>query len=169
MEITYIGNNEIKIKGKHASIGINPHDKSVEINGAIPLGNPKDIKVPDGVITIDGPGEYEVGGIKISGLRAGSETVYYLLVDEVLILIGTLKSLESAHAKLTEAQIVLAQVTDTTNASFITGFTPNVVLFYGENAEETSKLLAKDGSQKMAKYQVTADKLPVEMTTIVLN
>lgn len=169
MEIAKVGALSLKIRGKNATLGINPTDKSMEVNAVLLLGKHAGIKLSDGAVLIDGPGEYEVGGIKISGITAGTETVYSLIVDDVSIIIGNLSVLSKAQTKLQEANIVLVQAETVLDATFITGFTPSVVLFYGEKASDTIKTFEKEGIQELTKFQTTADKLPLEMVTVLLQ
>jgi len=170
MEVAVADSNSLRIKGKHASVGVNPKDKSASINAAIILGSPTGIKIPDGVVSIQGPGEYEVNGIKISGLQSENDTVYTAVVDDIIILVGLVQSLAKVQTKLQDAHIVLAYVTeDIVDASFITGFTPNAVLFYGEKAQSAISTFEKEGVVKQSKFVTTLEKLPQEMVTVLLQ
>ena len=63
MEITLQSTTSLRIKGKHASVFINPQDKTANYNAAILIGNPlkSSLKIREDVVVIDGPGEYEAG------------------------------------------------------------------------------------------------------------
>ncbi len=72
MDISIIGNQSIKLKGKQATFIVDPTkempktaaDAIILLNG---LENMDISRVTDSRITIQGAGGYEVGGVKISG------------------------------------------------------------------------------------------------------
>lgn len=178
MEIALLSPDSIRIKGKTSSIVINPQNKSVPLQAAILIGVQQGKNfVSDEGITIDGPGEYEVGGIKISGTRgkeasldsARQEVVYSMTVDGVAVAIGTLTALSAAQQKIKEHNIVVALSLSSMEASFITSIAVNSVLFYGTTASEVVSNFAKEGVKEMSKYTTTLDKLPQEMETILLK
>lgn len=171
MEIALLHTNSIKVKGKLGSFVVNPNGKVTGINGIINLTNtPLDkTKIEEGVVILKGPGEYEVAGVKISGMRNSTETVYTLTVDNVSVLVGRGEVIAKDHQKLREHNIVVILADTVVDSSFITALAPNVVLFYGDKAEESIKQLAKEGYKKEVKYQTTADKLPQEMEEVLLQ
>jgi len=176
MEIALLSSDSIRIKGKHSSIVINPQNKSIPLQAAILIGvqQGKNFESSEG-ITIDGPGEYEVGGIKISGTRgkdvrseAGYEVVYSMTVDGVTIAIGTLTGLHSAQQKMKEHNIAVILAIDETEAAFVTSMAVNAVLFYGPQAKKAVSGFAKENVKEVNKYQVTLEKLPQELETVLL-
>ncbi len=170
MEVTVQGKVSLKIKGKHASIQVNPIDKSGGYNAAILIANPpkSSLKLLDEIVVIDGPGEYEAGGIKISGIRADGVTAYSLSVDGVEVLLGDVKTLEKLHPKLKEHTIAIVYTPEEANVSFATALASSALLFYGEKSNAVIDTLAKDEKKVLPKYQITAEKLPLEMETILL-
>lgn len=170
MEVTVQGTNSLKIRGKYASIQVNPTDKSNAYNAAILLSNPakSSLKIDDEIVVIDGPGEYEAGGIKISGIRSEGVTAYSLLVDGVEVLLGDLKTLEKLHQKVKEHTIALVYTPEEANVSFATSLASSALLFYGEKSSIVIDSLAKDEKKVLPKYQITAEKLPLEMETVLL-
>ena len=169
MEVAILGGQYIKIRGKHATIAINPDDKTSIYEAAIMLGNQTGVKINDDAVVIDGPGEYEIGGIKISGIRSNGETVYSLAVDGVVTVLGSLDALSKVQTKLQDSHVVLVKVSDIIDASFVTSLAPNVLMFYGEKADEAVKTIEKEGIITANKYQVSYDKLPSEMLTVLLQ
>ncbi len=169
MEITTLPKGALKIKGKHATLAINPQDRST-YNGIIALGkSPEEISNQEDTVIINGPGEYEVGGIKITGLRNEGDTIYSFIVDRVEILLGQLKSLEKMQHKLKEHNVVVAIADSVVNPEFATSLASNVLIFSGEKAQEIINNFGKDSLQTMPKYTTTVDKLPQEMQTILLQ
>lgn len=170
MEISLLSLDSIRIKGKSSSIVVNPQNKTVALQAAILIGTQQGKAfISDEGITIDGPGEYEIGGIKISGTRIKDETVYSMTVDGVAVAIGTLTALSGAQQKIKEHNIVIALSLSDMEASFITSIAVNGVLFYGPHAKSVVSAFAKEGVKTQPKYQATLEKLPQEMETVLLQ
>ncbi|HUQ85477.1 MAG TPA: hypothetical protein VM077_04085 [Candidatus Limnocylindrales bacterium] len=169
MEIALLPNNSLKIKGKNATILVDPKDKT-EANAALIFsGNSKEANTNNVEVVIDGPGEFETGGIKITGQRFEDEMLYSLSVDSVSILIGKSAVLEKAHQKLKEANILVVKCEEVSEASSLTSLVTNVVIFYGENASEMGKTFGQENVKHLSKYASTIDKLPAEVETIILE
>jgi hypothetical protein len=169
MEIALLPKDSLKIKGKHATFIVDSMDKSI-CEGVIVLNKTQDqLSIQDGVVVIDGPGEYEIGGVKISGIRSEGEVVYNLNVEGVEILLGRLSSLEKQQHKLKEQDIVVAYVDSMTNASFVTSLASSVVIFYGEQAKAQVEKFGKGNVLTVQKYSGIAGKLPQEVETVILE
>jgi L-ascorbate metabolism protein UlaG (beta-lactamase superfamily) len=100
MEIQYFGGNCVKITTKKASIVIDDNLKEL---GASSIAKPTDIQLfttrlnnspPESRLSVDGPGEYEVANVSISGIAARAHideektknaTVYKVVVDDIRI------------------------------------------------------------------------------------
>lgn len=172
MEIQLLPKNSLRVKGKQAAIGVNAAAKNNQWNAILLIGDqattPASI-ADDGTLIINGPGEYEVKGLKISGVRNKSETVYSLTVDGVDCMVGTINALSESQQRLKEHNIVVVASYKNLDASFITNFAANAVLFFGDNAHEVVNAFAKENVKTLPKYQTTADKLPAEMETVLLQ
>lgn len=170
MEITVTSPTSLKLKGKHASLFINPNDKSSQVNAAILVGNPskQDIKIQDDVVIINGPGEYEAGGIKVTGTQCDKSTVYSIVIDGVDIALGEITALDKLHQKMKEHHIVLIHSNEVHSASFATTVATHAIAFFGTNARELIDSLAKENKKEVSKYQISAEKLPSETETILL-
>lgn len=171
MEITLLNETGLRIKGKQASLYINPSAKTSGADGIIMLNGllPDKSKIDQDQPVIKGPGEYELGGMKITGFKSGNETVYSLNVDRIEILLANGQNLEKDYAKIKEHNIVILYIDSTFDLSFITSLATNSLILFGEKAEESIVALAKDGYRKESKYSVTYDKLPQEMEEILLQ
>jgi len=167
MEISVQDTNSLKIRGKHAAVYINPHDKTANYNMAILIGNPSksSLKIKDDIVIINGPGEYEAGGIKVSGIKSENGTVYSLTLDNI----GDLEGLEKIHQKLKEHHVAVVHAGAVGNTSFATSLGMNALLYFGEKAKESIDTLAKDEKKELAKYTISSDKLPTEPETILLT
>jgi hypothetical protein len=171
MEIAALTNTSLRLKGKQATLVINPTAKITGYSGAlyIPSVSYTEISVEKDCVLFDGAGEYEVGGVKVSGITSGTETIYTISLDGIQILVGTITALERSHAKIGEQHIVIVIANTEIDPSFVTSFAPKVVFFTGDFAENVAKKTAKENIRKEAKYQSTLDKLPAEMEEIILQ
>lgn len=128
MDIYWYGQASFKLKGRQASIILDPFDPN--FTG---LKSPHDLEadvylsthshqdhnfIPQGVMSFSGPGEYEVKGVIITGIpsfhdeSAGKErginTIFHILIDELNIVhLGDL-----GQSKLTEEQLQTIGQTD---------------------------------------------------------
>jgi hypothetical protein len=170
MEISLGSPTFVKIRGKRSAIAINPTDKTVVYNAALLINNPSEssLKIHPDAVIIDGPGEYEVGGIKVTGIKNDADVVYTINVDQCDILIGNLKSIEKVHTKLKDHHMILVHADEASDPAFLTSLSPNAVLVYGTQAESVLKSFGKDSTAKTNKYTTTVDKLPQEMETYLL-
>lgn len=166
MEVSILSKDSIKIKGKQAVFLVDP-EKIAGANAAIFLTPEAADASDDTTVVIDSPGEFEIGGVKISGMRAGSDVVYSLSVDGVDMLIGKATSLEKVQHKVTEHALLLLHA-DNASAAFATGLVTSVLMSYGPSGKELAGSFGKENTETMNKYSVTKDKLPQEMQTIVL-
>lgn len=171
MEVALVSNNSIRLKGKQGTFIINPSGKVAGANGVILLGNHAiaSENYIDETVYIKGPGEYEIAGVKLSGLRNSLDTVFSIRMDNIEILVGRAESLEKDSSKLKEHNIVILYADTKVDPSFVTTLTTNVVMMYGEHAEETIKIFAKEAFKQETKYQTTAEKLSTEMEEILLQ
>ncbi len=169
MEIALLPKTALRIKGKNAAIIINPHDKAA-YNAAIFFDTPlEEISLEGDTVVINRPGEYEIGGMKIKGVKNESDTLYTVSVDGVEVLLGKINSLDKMQHKLKEHTIVVAYCDAVVSGSFLTSLATNVVVFYGEKSAEIVQAFAKENIKQMAKYAVTRDKLPGEVETVLLS
>ena len=180
MEIALLAKNSLKIKGKHTSFVVDPPTFAEASNFAKAAsdksaGKQEKLEYKGGMrihtdaVVIDGPGEYEIGGVKISGTRSEGEVLYNLNVEGVEILLGKLSALEKQQHKLKEQDIVVAYVDSMTNASFVTSLASSVVIYYGEQASELVAKFGKGNVVTMQKYSGLAGKLPQEVETVILQ
>lgn len=166
MEIALVEGG-IKLKGKAASISINSSKDLSSYQAFLSLMKLE--KLPKGeILMIDGAGEYEISGIKISGVGSDQEVVYTLTIDSVIVTVGTLTALEKLHSKLPEAHVVVVDAVSDGNPAFVSAISTNAVIFTGMFGKTVAEKVAKTGLQEMNKYQIAADKLPTEMQTILL-
>ena len=170
MEITLLPQQGLKLKGKKVTFGIDVKDAITNFN-AVLLTIPDESVAPllENTVVLMGAGDYEVSGVKITGIRGGEEVVYSVSVEGLEIIIGTTEALEKAKHKIKEHHVAIISVSHDIDSAFATGLATNAVIFYGEKAAEVVEHFAKEGVKKESKYQVIVDKLPTEMETVLLQ
>lgn len=174
MDVTLLNENTLKIKGKNASIIINPSTSTLKTEADAIILLKSDLsfnpdKIEGSRITIKGPGEYEISGVKISTTKVEGDQVVRIDVDNVKVLVGSGVSIEKIHDKIEESQVVVINSDDEFNHSILTSLEPNVILIYGAKKADVAKSLGKDEVISASKYSTSSDKLPAEMEVILLG
>jgi len=179
MDIAILGGNALKIRSKHASFVVDPVKTMSKVNAdAILLLGNIDIdtsRVLDKRIIIDGPGEYEVGGVKISGIKigppgrdAGHGIIYSLFLDSLRIILGKVSDISRIEDTTSSCQIALL-LADSDLKSIVAKLEPKIIVLYGEKKMEGAKLLGKADIQPVQKFTTTKDKLSEEIEVVVLG
>ncbi|HSW89200.1 MAG TPA: hypothetical protein VLG12_08605 [Candidatus Saccharimonadales bacterium] len=175
MEITTLSEAEVKVKGKQATFAINPVTSKSKITASAALfferlTAPLDTKhFEEEPLVIQGPGEYEVGGIKFSGNRVGESFTYRITVDGLDILSAKTSSLSKSKESATEYDILLLESDNLADQSVITALNASVVIFYGEKKEENAKAMGREEGSAVSKVSVTREKLPTETQILTLQ
>jgi hypothetical protein len=115
MEIKYFGYSFFRFKGKEMVLCTDPFDSSLglkvppQASDIVLFSSPQKIELGkiinktvsrENLFIIDGPGEYEVGGVFVLGVQAGNATIYVITMDGLrLVFLGGLTE------KLTDKQI----------------------------------------------------------------
>jgi hypothetical protein len=167
MEIAFLQKSGLRIKGKTATFVVNP-ESPVTADAVLLLTPGVEFSTEEAVV-INGAGEYEIGGVKITGMRNDKSVLYSMNVDGMEVVIGTITMLSAMQHKLKEYNIVVVDCEEVIDASFLTSLAVNGVLFFGDKAETVAEGFEKEKLQKMNKYSASLGKLPAEMETILLQ
>lgn len=174
MEITLLPQNSLRIKGKQAAFIVDPAS-SVNLKTTADVAilfNPNPVISIKGVenlhLVVQGPGEYEVGGAKVSTKKLGEDLASEIRIDNLNVYVVKDETLAEFHEKMQEHDIVVVFAKSTIDEAALSSLTPKVVVLYGEKAEEIAKAFGKE-VQTTSKYQTTAEKLPGEMEVVVLQ
>lgn len=171
MEIALVSETSIRIRGKNASIIIDPSSVKTKTQAdAILLlekEEPDMSKIEGSRVVIDGPGEYEVGGIKISGSTSGKSIAYELYVDGVQIFLSAQESLKGLGQNR-ECSVVVVFAKSVVEVSEVTEMSPRLVILYGPGAKESVKGFGKEVTAA-SKIAATAEKLPAELEVALLE
>ncbi len=169
MEITLLSKHTVRIKGKKTTLVLDP-DTQVDADAILTLNNNAiSGKVQPDQLIIQGAGEYEVGGIKISVYANGGEYLYDMTIDNTRVVAAQSQILQRMKEKLTDRDILLFHASEELNPALVTQLSPQAVVLYGEHSMVTAKALGKDAQPAVKKYQVTKEKLPVEMEVVILQ
>lgn len=160
MEISYLSPDSIKIKGKNASIVFDPNTKTdAEIIIATKaLGALEIEKVSGTRLIISGQGEYEVGGISVSGKRVKDSFVFTITEGMKIIVANSSTVQELADDE--EFDAVVIHVTEPFSGDSLGPVNAKSIVLYGdlalaktdsENQERTSKVNLKKTSEVQGK------------------
>lgn len=172
MDIAIIGNNSIRIKSKGATFVVDPakdmpktaSDAIILLNGE---GNVDISRITDSRIIINGPGGYEIGGVKISGTTTPNGILYRLSLDGINVIIG--KTIESKAEGFSSCQVLITNADTDFKESFVTTLEPKITVLYGDKKTESAKTLGAENVTPVARVTVTKDKIPEKMEVVVLG
>jgi hypothetical protein len=173
MEVSLLDKTSLKFKSKSANLIVDPFDKlsKTQTDGVIILSSEgADLtKVTDYRVVIKSAGEYEVGGIKVTGISIEGNTVYDLRIDNVNVILSRTSFLNKISDKIKEYDVAIFNVDSEINQTVVTALEPSVVILYGDNTTEAVKSLGVGNVVSSQKYSVTEDKLPEEMQVVLLK
>lgn len=170
MEIALVSPTSIRLKSKLASLVVDPGLGKTKVQAdAILLlqAQVTDVDVEGSRLTLAGPGEYEVGGVKITGVKNTESTSYYLTLDGISVLIAIASSLKGKE-NLRDVDVAVFLSDSLVDTAALATVASGAAIFYGPMSAENIKALGKE-TQPVNKYVVTKDKLPAEMETILLQ
>lgn len=174
MEVTLLTQDSIKIKGKNSSFVVDPTTQlrvKTQADAVIVLTKVLDYslsKIEESRVVIQGPGEYEVGGVKITGARADSNFSYNFLIDGIDVFLTSVLAI-SKIKEPRDYNMLIVQVNSVIDESLIAAFSPNIVVLYGEKAEEVFNVLGANKKTKTSKLTLKKEQLPTEMEVILLE
>lgn len=170
MEVALVSPETIRLKGKTAAFVVDPVAGKVKLSGDAVLllkEHVSSVDVEGSRLTIAGPGEYEISGVKITGVRTGDVTNYFLTLDSITILVGAASSLKGKE-NLRDVDMVILLADSVVDQSALATIANKVAMFYGPQTQENATALGKT-VEPVNKYVVTKDKLPQEMEVVLLQ
>jgi hypothetical protein len=167
MEVTLLGSS-IKIKSKQATFLVDPARAKGKLQADAAINLYPEITIPDieGLrIILQGPGEYEVGGVKITGIGTSEKIQYYFFMDNIRLLL--LKASAFKGKDVRDVDIVIIDADEQLDQTVFAGTNASSIIFYGLNAQNILMSLEKN-VQPVTKYTMTKDKLPSEKEVVLL-
>lgn len=170
MEIALLDKNSIRIKGKKTTIVVDPQTKTA--GDCVLFLNDVDIsnaaQVEGARLIIQGPGEYEIGGTKISALKRGEELLYIIVIDSLALCLAKSDAMQKSQDAIQECSTAVFLADQVIAESLVAAVSPKIAVLYGEKATESTKAFGKEVAP-VNKIQISADKLPEEMQVVVLG
>jgi len=180
MEIRYFKNQGIYIKGKKENLWVDPNKEEIadkNYNARIIVFTEKEknfiaLSKEEGRVIINGAGEYEIGGVEISGLKG----MYLVTIDGLKVAIvnknGTEIS-EKKKEKLEEADVLIIEVGETAvPMAKMSAANYLIPVNYEEKEKELKSFLDafdKENLEAIESLKVDKDNLPEGMEVVLLK
>jgi len=173
MDIQIFGPNSLKIKSKKTTLAVNPKSpiQKFDADAVIVADSNCDVnRINNFRVVIDAAGEYEVSGLKISGVKTETDIIFVLTSGNIATLLAKASSLEKISSeKIGEYEILILDADADLNQTLITAMEPKAVILYGAKAREGAKALGKEAASASSKISLAEDKLPEEMDVLLLK
>lgn len=173
MDIQIFDSSTLKIKNKKTTLAFDPQKNisKFDAEAIILTGDSYDTSRINGSrVVIDGPGDYEISGLKISGKGFLKDIIYELSSDNTNVLVAKSSVLNKLSSdKVGDYSIVILNVDEDLNQTVVTAMEPRVVVLYGANAKEGAKILGSENSSTVSKFSVSEEKLPEELEVVILG
>lgn len=173
MEVTLLGPHSVRIKSKTSIIAVNPVGIKGKVAADCVLLFTKDIASQHISLEFEapilaGPGEYEVKGLKLTGLGKTDAIAYVGRIDSLDVCITKASLLSQTKDTLSEYTMVILEEDVLTDAAQLAKLGASIVIIYGEKAVEFVKASGKEITP-VSKYAVTREKLPGESEIVLLG
>lgn len=186
MDIYYFGFTSIRLRGKKTTLVIDPFSKETaglkfektEADAVLltAKNSPRISldQVSNSRVVIDGPGEYEVGGVAIHGIAIDGIATYVVKIDGVTMLhLGDISNpLSDSEIEKYPSIDILFVYGGKDTADMIAKLEPKIVVplnFTNETLDAFLKELGKESVKPVSKLTITKEKLPSEMEVVVLG
>jgi len=172
VDIAIVGENSLKLKSKEATFVVDPAKgmPKTSADAVILLSESNNVdlsRVTDSRIIIAGPGSYEVGGVKISGLKTPKGIIYKLLLDDIITILGS--STDAKTEGYDACQVAVVSTANDFSESYVTALEPKITVLYGDKKVESAKKWGAESVSLVSKVTILKDKLPEKMEIVVLG
>lgn len=172
MDISLLSSNSLKLKMLKTSIVYNPEDKTPKTEADAVMANTKNVnlaKVKDSRVFINSSGEYEVGGLKISGIKFDGEVIFSFNMEGSETVLANASGLAKIpQDKIRDYSIAIINADSEIPQNVITAIEPRVIVLYGDNSKEAAGALGKN-TTSAGKVSISENKLPEETVVYVLS
>lgn len=171
MEISLLTNNILKIKGRKIGIAVDPVSSlSVKTSAQVALSLSEEristAKLENTILVIEGSGEYEVEGTKISVSGQRGKLSYDLRVDALRIFLTAKDNLDKNQFENTNYDLVILRVDSASKDLVISFDLPSCLVLYGQQALDQAKNLGKEDAVAVNKLQVKEAPQKMEITVL---
>lgn len=172
MDMTLLDKATIRIKGKKASLIVDPSAKTPKTSADVILLLEKTgtlNRVEGSRLVVNDNGEYEVGGLKITGTSNDNSGILYgINVDGSSVVLAKTSTIEKRTDTASEAEIAVLNVDSLLNEAIVASLEAKAVVLYGEKAQEGLKALGKHDLSPVKKVTLGKEKLPEESETQIV-
>lgn len=173
MDIALLSKDSLKLKIKKTTLIIDPKSSISKIEADAVIAISKDIdesRVNDARVLLNGAGEYEVNGLKISAVGTNENLLFSFSLDNFEIVLVKASVLSKiSQDKIKDYEVAIVNADSEINQSVITSMEARVIVLYGEKAMEAAKDLGKENPISVSKLSVSEDKLPEETEIYLLS
>lgn len=180
MEITHFGQSSFRIRGKHATVVMDPcipFPKHVTADIVTVSEDHPDhnaiSQIEGTAYVVNGPGEYEIKGVGVIGRKVEKNTMYRIEIDGLSIVhlrdVNHTLSAEEVDS-LDGVDILIMDVASP--VSVIHEIEPVIVIPMRASRDELTTFLKEVGKEDVVpqpKLTVTRDKLPEQMQVVILE
>lgn len=172
MEITLLTSDSIRIKTKTATFVVEPFGGKIKTQAdAVFVFSRENALSVDGVegspVIFAGPGEYELKGIKFTGIGKVLSSGYQGKIEGMEVCVTKASLAAQAKELFSEYDVVIIHEDVLLDQAILASMNARVTILYGEKAAEHIKTVGKEVSP-VSKYTITKDKLPQESEIILL-
>lgn len=172
MDLTLLDKASVRIKGKKASLIIDPSAKTPKTVADVVLLLDKTgvlERVEGARLVINDDGEYEVGGMKVTGESVDGAGIFYgINIDGTRAVLGKTSTIEKLTDTSNEAEVAILNVDSLLNEAVIASLEAKAVVLYGERALEGLKALGKQDLSPVRRITVGREKIPAEVETQIV-
>lgn len=172
MDVSQLSENSLKLKIKKTNLVVNPTSKMPKTDADAIISTILDTdesRVKDHRVVINSSGEYEVGGLKISGIKEEGGLMFIFNSDGKEIAMVNASTLSKIPSdKVRECAIALINADMEVPENVITAMEPRAIILYGEKAALAAQSLGKNVSAS-SKVTIAEDKLPEETAVYLLS
>lgn len=173
MDITILSKDSLKIKIKKTTVIIDPNKETPKTDADAILALSENVdkeRINEYRVLINGAGEYEVSGLKISAFLATTDLIFSFNLETCEAILAKASSLSKISTdKIKDYSVVVVNADSDINQSIITSMEPRIIIVYGEKANEAVKTLGKENLVKSSKVSINEDKLPEETEIYLLS
>lgn len=155
MDITLVSPDTLKVKTKSSIF-------------TVEIGNGFSISFEGSSVVFSSPGEYEVKGIKLTGLGKTQILGFAGKIDGMDVCITKASFVKQLKDQFGEYNILILNEDELIDQAAFAASNAQVAVIFGEKAAEHIKVLGKEISP-VSKFSITKDKLPGELEVILLQ
>src|SRR5258708_13045425 len=164
MDVTLLSEGSLKIKGKKASLIVDPKTKTTKNSSDIIValhGEIEPSRVDEYRLVIDDDGEYEVGWVKVTGQSKNDYGMFYNLnIDNTQVILARVSTLEKLTDIANEAEVAILNVDSNLNEAIVASLEAKTIVLYGEKVTEGIKALEKNNLTPAKKFSITKENIP---------